>query len=116
MYNLKLKQAAGRRDAFVTIETASDGTATDTGEVVPEWSILCSRWAEIAVSSGREFQQAMQTVPQLTAIVKLPYDSKTATITQRDRIRLKTRTINIAAVWNEKEANQQIVLWCVEEF
>ena len=110
----KLRNAAGRRRTWVTVEQASDDVANATGEVLPQWTTLCSRWAEAAFTSGREFQAAMQVVPMLNGILKLRYDSLTKTITSRDRIKIGERVLNLSAVFNENEANETIVLWCVE--
>lgn len=110
----KLRTGAGKRTAFVLIEQAGNATANAVGEVLPEFTPLCRRWAEVAFTSGREFQAAMQIVPMLNGILKLPYDAKTATITSRDRVKISGRIVNISSVFNENEAREKIVLWCVE--
>lgn len=110
----KLDNGAGKRNTRVTIEKASDKAANSSYEVTPTWTTLCERWAEMAITSGREFQAALQVVPQLMGIVKLPYDTRTKTITSRDRITIGDRTLNIAGIWNENETNEKIVVWCVE--
>ncbi len=114
MLTKSLKNGAGKRTVYLTVEQATDAEPNAAGEVLPEFNRLCERWAEVAVSNGREFIAAMQTVPMLQALLKLPYDSKTALITTRDRIKIGSRTLNLASIFNENEANEKIVLWCVE--
>jgi len=76
---------------------------------------LCERWASSKPTTGREFQAAMTVQPLLNAILELPYDGITSTITPRDRVRLNGRLQNIAAVFNENENNEKIILWIIEE-
>ena len=97
------------------VERATDALKDSIGSVQPSFNTLCRRFAELTVTNGREFQAALQTVPLLQAILKLPYDEKTETITARDRIKIGSRVLNIAAIWNEGENNERIVVWCVEE-
>jgi head-tail adaptor len=109
-----LANAAGKRNNFVTIERATDADANDVNEVLPEWSILCQRFAASKPTTGAEFNAAMTVQPMLKAILELPYDSATATITPRDRIKDGARSLNIAAVFNEGENNEKIILWVIE--
>lgn len=114
MLKSALVNGAGKRNTRVEVQRATSGEANTAGEVLPEFNTFCARFAEVAASGGREFQAALQTVPMLQEIVKLHYDGKTSTITARDRIVIGSRTLNIAAVFNEAEANEKIVIWCVE--
>ena len=110
-----LYNGAGKRNTYVTVERAADATANSTGEVLVTHSTLCNRWAGVKPTTGREFQAAMAAQPLLNAILELTYDAVTATITPRDRVILNGRPLNIAAVFNENENNEKIILWIIEE-
>jgi SPP1 family predicted phage head-tail adaptor len=114
MLTSKLYNAAGKRNNYLTIERATDATANSTGEVLPEFSVLCKRFASVKPTNGREFTAAMTVQPMLQSILELPYDSTTSTITPRDRVVMGSRTLNIAAVFNENQNNEKIILWIIE--
>lgn len=111
----KLSNGAGKRDTFVTVQRATDAPVNDVNEVLPEWSDLGDYFAGEKPTYGREVQIAMQTRPMLKAIMELPYDSVTATITPRDRIIANGKTLNIDAVFNKDGANESIVVFLIEE-
>jgi len=109
-----LHNAAGKRNTWITVQRMTDADANDIGEVLPESAVLCERWASAKPTSGREFQAAMATQPLLNGIYELPYDEVTATITPKDRAMLNGRVLNLAAVFNEGENNEKIILWVIE--
>lgn len=110
-----LHNNAGSRNNYVTVQRASNATANSTGEVLVSWTTLCQRWAASKPTAGREFQAAMMAQPLLQAILELPYDATTKTITPRDRVLDDGRVQNIAAIFNENENNEKIILWIIEE-
>lgn len=114
MLKSKIPNAAGNRNNYVTVERASDADANTTGEVLPEWTLLCGRWVGAKITGGREFTAAMTTIPNLSSIQEMPYDTVTKTITPRDRINDDGRILNIAAVFNEGENNEKMILWLTE--
>lgn len=109
-----LVNAAGSRNNWVTIERASDADANSTGEVLPEWTELCGRWAGSQITSGRELTAAMSVQPMLQSIMELPYDPVTMTIKPRDRVNDDGRLLNINAVFNQGENNEKMILWLIE--
>ncbi len=112
-----LTNSAGKRRTRVEIEIATDAASSSSTSfaVNPEYSTTFTRFAEVMMTSGREFQQAMQTVPMLNGILKLSYDSKTAAISARDRVRIGSRILNISApAINEGGRNETVVLWLIE--
>ncbi len=110
-----LRTGAGRRRTAVFIETATDAAPNASNEVVPQYLTGFTRYVEQMITSGREFQQAMQTVGILQGILKLVYDQKTAAITARDRVTIGSRVLNIAAPpINDGGRNEQIILWVIE--
>lgn len=115
MLKQSMPNSAGRRRTLVKVEIASDAAPNASNEVVPEYLTSFERFAEELLTSGREFQNAMQTVAMLQGILRLPYDSKTAAITSRDRVVIENRILNIAAPpMNEGGANERITLLIVE--
>lgn len=114
MLKSKIANAAGARNNYVTIERATDAAANSTGEVLPEWTVLCQRWAGSQITGGREFTAAMSVQPMLQSIMELPYDTVTKTITPRDRFNDDGRILNINAVFNQGENNEKIILWLIE--
>ena len=112
---LRLKNAAGKRGTLVTIQTATDATRTASGDVNPQYLTEFSRYVEEMITSGREFQQAMQVVAMLQGILRLPFDDKTAAISARDRVAVNGRVLNLAAPpINDGGRNETIILWVAE--
>lgn len=109
------RNGAGRRQTLVTVEVATTALANDSYERVPEYKTTFTRFAEEMITSGREFQQAMQTIASLSGILKLPYDERTAAITARDRVTIGSRVLDLATTpINEGGRNETMVLWVVE--
>lgn len=114
---LRKQWSAGRRRTRVVVEVATDAAANDAGEVHPEYLPENSfiRYAEEMLTSGREFVQAMQVIALLQGVIKLPYDSATAAITARDRVKIGSRVLNLAAPpINDGGQNRTMILWVVE--
>ena len=98
----------------LTIQQATEST-NDVHEVELTWGTYAKRWAKLAPSSGMEFHAALQTVPMLQAIVRMRSDELTRAITPKMRLLVGTRTLNIAAIYDETNERREVVLWCVEE-
>ena len=109
-----LHNAAGKRNTWITVQRMTDADANDIGEVLPEASVLCERWAAAKPTHSREYQVAMTTQPLLYGVYELPYDPETATITPKDRVLLDGRLLNLAGAINEGENNEKILLWVIE--
>ena len=109
------RNGAGRRQTLVTCQVATSAAANASHERVPEYLTTFTRFAEEMITSGREFQQAMQTVASLQGILKLPYDTKTAALTARDRVTIGSRILELATTpINEGGRNELMVLWVIE--
>jgi len=109
------RNGAGRRQTPVVIQLASSSAANGSYEKTPEYLTSFTRFAEEMITSGREFQLAMQTVASLQGILKLPYDTKTAAITARDRVVIGSRTLELATTpINDGGRNEQMILWVIE--
>lgn len=105
--------ASARYNVRVRIEQASSAL-DDIGGPDTTWSKYADRWASVAPSNGREYQNAMAIIADLAAIVRLRYDTLTAAITPRMRIVRGNRLWNIASVANDGEQNREMVLYCTE--
>lgn len=107
---------AGQRRTRVVVQVAVDAAANASGEVVPDFTqVSYVRYAKEMLTSGREFQYAMQTVAMLQGILKLPYDSRTKDLTARDRVVIGDRILNFAAPPIDEEGKHQtITIWVVE--
>lgn len=104
---------AAKYRTLVVIEKPTD-TVEGIGGPDLDWSKYAERWASIAPSNGREYQNAMAIIADLAAIVRLRYDTLTRDITPRMRIKRGNRLWNIASVANDGEQNREMVLYCTE--
>ncbi len=109
-----LANAAGALNNYVTVEQASDADPNASEEVLPEFSVLCQRFASAEITGGREFQTAMSTYANVNSVMELPYDPVTATITARDRLNMDGRILNIVRAYNQGNNNEKIILWLIE--
>lgn len=114
MLKSKLQNGAGARNTWVVVEDEKILPDPTTHEAIRSYHTYCERWAEELITSGREFVAAFQVQPILQGILKLPYDDRTKGITPKMRLRIGTRVLNFAGVWDEGGAHEKIVLWCVE--
>jgi SPP1 family predicted phage head-tail adaptor len=105
--------AAGAYNTRVRIEQPADAT-DDIGGPDLTWTKYADRWASVAPSNGREYQQALAVVVDLAAVLRLRYDSLTRSITPRMRIVKGDRLWHIASVANDGERNKEMVLYCTE--
>jgi SPP1 family predicted phage head-tail adaptor len=104
---------AGKYKTRVVIQTAVE-TVNAIHEVAISWIDSESRWAQIAPTSGREFQAAMQVIPIIQSIVRVRSDNLTRAMTSKSRIKIGERILNIAAIYDETNERREVVLWCVE--
>jgi SPP1 family predicted phage head-tail adaptor len=104
---------AAKYKTRVTIQTAVE-TVNALHEMAVSWLDSESRWAQIAPTSGREFQAAMQVIPIIQSIVRLRSDNLTRALTSKSRLKIGTRILNVAAIYDETNERREVVLWCVE--
>ena len=107
--------AAGYRRTELVIEQIVDAAANTAGEVLPEVDrVICRRMAAKSTELGREYQAAMTTQSVLNSVYEVPYDDVTCTLTPRMRVRIGTRTLNIASVVDFEDRHEKIVLGLTE--
>lgn len=112
-----LKRAAGKRRTWVKVQKATDAasSAATSFAVNPEYLTEFGRWGEEMMTSGYEFQQALQTIASLQGVLRLSFDPKTAGISARDRVTIGNRVLEIACpAINEGGRNETILLYLIE--
>jgi SPP1 family predicted phage head-tail adaptor len=114
MLNRTFKTGAGVRRTELVIESAINGDADSTGQVLPEWSEFTRRFGGKARESGDEYQAAMTTQAILDSVYILPYDDKTKRITPRMRVKIGDRILNITSVSDPGDMHEKIVIGCSE--
>lgn len=105
---------AGKYNIKVVIETPTDAVDSMGAPYITPWAKYAERWASVAATNGREYLQAMTVIQDLAAVVRIRYDSQTAEITPRMRLRKGSRIWNIASAVNDGELNREMVLYCTE--
>ncbi|MHC4866781.1 MAG: phage head closure protein [Planctomycetota bacterium] len=102
---------AGRLRDTVTIE---EGTRTRTagGGTETTWAVLCRRKASVQTLRGEEFVAAQQVEGSLTHRVIM---RKYTVLTQRHRLRFKTRILGIASIAPLDAAHCDYEVMCREE-
>jgi head-tail adaptor len=92
------------------VETVADMHSVEIG-----WL----KYAEIRVAemptSGREFQQAMTTIPMLRGIYRVRSDSITRSITPRMRLVICGKVIGIDSVYDDGGERREVVIMGIEE-
>lgn len=89
-------------------------TEGEYGGVEEVWATKYQRWANVRPVGGREPYINDHRLPELDLVVILRYDSKTKTITPKNRVLYSGRILEIESVVNVQEENKEIRLFCVE--
>lgn len=105
-------QAGGLRHRVV-IESATEA-ANATGELIPIWSALATRWASVEPLQGRERFAAQQAQPETDHRIRLRYDTALAGLKPKMRAKFGTRVFDILAVLNLGERKREFELLCRE--
>lgn len=103
----------GKLDKRVIIERVNE-LEDDEGSFYDNWTEYCKRWANVRPVGGREPYINDQRLAELDLVVTLRYDSKTATITEKDRVNYKGRKLEINAMVNVQEEDEELRLFCTE--
>jgi SPP1 family predicted phage head-tail adaptor len=83
-------------------------TTDDYGGEVSAWKDLGSEWAKVTFGTGQERRAAAQEQATLTATFEVPRNSKTATLTPKDRIQLDGSVWDITSVVPSRTFNAGI--------
>lgn len=90
-------------------------TVADMHSVEITWE----KYAEIRVAemptNGREYQQAMTTIPSLRGIYRVRSDSITRGITPRMRLRIGDRVLGIDSVFDDGGERREVAMYGIEE-
>lgn len=91
----------------------SPATRSESGEEVPVWQTLVTRYASIEPLSGRELWQARQVRPDVTHKIIMRFFA----MTPKYRLKFGSRIFNVVSVLNpgERARGSAMELICVEE-
>jgi len=104
---------AGKLRKRVQVQ-ALQNTVDNFGSLVEAWATAFSRWADVRPISGKEPYTNEQHLAELNTVVELRYDSQSATITPKHRIKYGERILEIESVVNIGERNKELILLCYE--
>lgn len=113
---------AGKYRHPITIQQFKAVPADGLGHVAETadaaWETFSTERASITPSGGREFGARETILAEVTHLVELRENDRTALITPKMRVRYsdgrRTRTLNIVRATNVGERNREIQLQCVE--
>ena len=93
----------------ITIEEATEGDPSASGETTKSWNPVLDCWAKIEPTWGNEYKRAMQVQPEMTLMLMIRY-SPEVTITPAMRVVFGARHLHILSVVNEEERNVKLFL------
>ena len=105
---------AGDLNKRLTIQKDTATTQDGTGDIPPNWTEFCQRWAKVAQLSGTEQWRAQQVFPTSTHLIEMRWDKKANDITAEFRFKLGAKVFNILAVDNVDEANAVLRFTCMQ--
>ena len=101
---------AGALRHLVTIESQAN-TRSATGEVIPTWSTLVERWAEVRPLTGKEpYVAALQLQGEQMHRVRMRYDAALDAVTTKMRIKFGSRYFDIQYKFNLDERDRELHL------
>jgi SPP1 family predicted phage head-tail adaptor len=103
---------AGTRKHRVTIQRPTEGAADALAEKAVAWVNVITVSASVLPQSGREFYRGSQTIAELTHVVSIRYRSG---IDETMRLQLGARYLKIVSAQNVDEADEELLLFCVEQ-
>ena len=89
-------------------------TTDRRGNASLAWGDVANAWSQISPMSGDESQRAGRTEATVTHVIHMRYRKDLTVLTQKDRVVFGSRIFNIEVVRNIEEANDELVLDCVE--
>lgn len=102
---------AGMLKRRVTIQSVTEGAMSAQGEPLETVTTFAERWASVDPLSGAEAELMHEVHPEVTHIVTIRYLSG---VTPKMRVLFGTRSFEIKAVLNTREANRELGLLCTE--
>lgn len=102
---------SGRLRHRVTIERRT--TTTDAhGDQLDTWTTMATVWAAIEPLNGREYFAASGEASEVTARIRLRYQSELAGMTTADRVTHNGVNYDIRSVINPEQRGMELVLMC----
>jgi SPP1 family predicted phage head-tail adaptor len=101
----------------ITIQKQEGGTNDGGGTITPNWVDVATVWANVK-EDPFEKTFANQSMQQTTHTVKIRYRSDLAASKQKNelyRLLFNGRALDIKYIKNTDEANQELVIHCLEE-
>jgi SPP1 family predicted phage head-tail adaptor len=105
---------AGLLNHRVTIELPVEVRDPDYGTMTKTWSPVATVWAAVEPISGREFIVNQEQQSELTARVRIRFSSTVAGLTPKMRVNYGGRLLQITAVINPLQADEELQLMCAE--
>lgn len=105
---------AGEFRHEISIEEATEGSPSASGETTKTWAEVLATWAKVEPTWGREYERAMQVQPEMTLLLTMRY-SPEVSVTPDMRVKFGTRTLAILAVRDIEERNVKLQLTCKED-
>ena len=100
-----------RLSEIVTVEKLTVTTATD-GQTSKAWAPQRAVWVEFKDARGKEFMAAHQLNNKITHVVSMRcYSGLTA---KEFRFKKGSRVWNLASVVNPREADEEMLVTCIE--
>tara|TARA_R110000868_G_C10442557_1_gene725493 strand:- start:3 stop:362 length:360 start_codon:yes stop_codon:yes gene_type:complete len=90
-------------------------TVADMHSIEITWTKYADRWMSFDSAWGNELTQAMTTIPQKRGVIRTKYDSQSAAITPRMRIKIGDRILNIEAADDDNGEHREMVMRYLEE-
>ena len=82
--------------------------------MVKTWSPVATVWAAVEPLSGREFVVQQEQQSELTTRIRIRYSSLVAGINPKMRINFGGRMLQITAVMNLQQADEELQIMCAE--
>lgn len=114
---------AGELRHRIRIEGQTEGSPSETGEVLTTWSELVTLWAKFHPVSGREYFTAKQTASENSVMITTRWPRLIRVTTAHRVVELPAsnptdeetdRIFDIEAVINVDERDEEMLLVCVE--
>ncbi len=117
---LSRPQKADRRNQLIAVQRLKSSVIPDTSGHVDEsnpanWETFTKQWANVMPRGSREFFRKEEVSAEVTHQVEMLFNSESKQISQKMRIMLRGRTLNVAEPpRNTDENNHSLIFACIE--
>ena len=102
----------GKYKHRVTVQEMVDGSPDDYNQTTKTATTVSTRWAQVEPLTGRQLEWGKQIHEQVTHRVRFRFFEG---LTPDHRLVFGSRTFNVLSVINRDEANEELIVLCVEE-